>query len=118
MLLRPGMTATARITTDKKDNVLLVPNTALRFAPSMSGASSSVSMFMMGPPHGSSSSKVSKDVGGAATQRQSNVWVLRNGAAEQVSIVTGSTDGTRTEVISGNLKAGDLVITSQLKAAE
>lgn len=118
MLLRPGMTATARITTDKKDNVLLVPNTALRFAPSMSGASSSVSMFMMGPPHRSSSSKVSKDVGGAATQRQSNVWVLRNGAAEQVSIVTGSTDGTRTEVISGNLKAGDLVITSQLKAAE
>lgn len=117
MLLRPGMTATARITTDRRDDVLLVPNTALRFAPSMASASSSVSMFMMGPPHGSSSSKVSKDVGGAATQRQSNVWVLRNGAAEQVSIVTGASDGTRTEVISGNLKAGDLVITSQLKAA-
>ncbi len=31
--LRPGMTATAEITTAQRDNVLLVPNAALRFTP-------------------------------------------------------------------------------------
>jgi len=32
-LLRPGMTATATITTDERKGVLLVPNAALRFSP-------------------------------------------------------------------------------------
>ena len=33
LILRPGMTATAEITTAKRENVLLVPNAALRFTP-------------------------------------------------------------------------------------
>ena len=114
LLLRPGMTATARIVTESRDNVLLVPNTALRFVPSVSVGSSAVSSLMMGPPR--SNNKESNDVGGAAAQRQSTVWVLRGNNAEQLSIITGASDGTKTEVISGDLKEGDLVITSQLKA--
>ena len=114
LLLRPGMTATARIVTESRDNVLLVPNTALRFVPSVSVGSSAVSSLMMGPPR--SNNKKSNDVGGAAAQRQSTVWVLRGNNAEQLSIITGASDGTKTEVISGDLKEGDLVITSQLKA--
>lgn len=113
LLLRPGMTATARIVTESRDNVLLVPNTALRFVPSVSVGSSAVSSLMMGPPR--SNNKKSNDVGGAAAQRQSTVWVLRGNNAEQLSIITGASDGTKTEVISGDLKEGDLVITSQLK---
>ena len=114
LLLRPGMTATARIVTESRDNVLLVPNTALRFVPSVSVGSSAVSSLMMGPPR--SNNKKSNDVGGAAAQRQSTVWVLRGNNAEQLSIITGASDGTKTVVISGDLKEGDLVITSQLKA--
>ena len=114
LLLRPGMTATARIVTESRDNVLLVHNTALRFVPSVSVGSSAVSSLMMGPPR--SNNKKSNDVGGAAAQRQSTVWVLRGNNAEQLSIITGASDGTKTEVISGDLKEGDLVITSQLKA--
>lgn len=114
LLLRPGMTATARIVTEKRDNALLVPNTALRFAPSVSAkGSSAVSSLMMGPPR--SSNKVSKEVGGVTTQRKNTVWVLRDGSAQEVDIITGASDGTRTEVVSGDLKAGDLVITSQLR---
>jgi len=33
LALRPGMTATASIVTAQRDNVLLVPNAALRFTP-------------------------------------------------------------------------------------
>lgn len=115
LLLRPGMTATARIVTENRENALLVPNTALRFAPSVSkGSGSAVDSLMMGPPR--QSNKVSKEVGGVATQRKNTVWVLRGGNAQEVDIITGASDGTRTEVISGDLKSGDLVITSQLRS--
>ena len=36
--LRPGMTATATITATQRNDVLLVPNTALRFTPTAAGA--------------------------------------------------------------------------------
>ena len=38
--LRPGMTATATITATQRNDVLLVPNSALRFAPTAAGAGS------------------------------------------------------------------------------
>ena len=116
LLLRPGMTATARIVTEQRQNALLVPNTALRFAPSVSkGSGSAVDSLMMGPPR--SSNKVSKEVGGVTTQRKNTVWVLRSGSAQEIDIITGASDGTHTEVISGDLKDGDLVITSQLRSS-
>ncbi|MBK8765886.1 MAG: efflux RND transporter periplasmic adaptor subunit, partial [Burkholderiaceae bacterium] len=37
--LRPGMTATATITATQRENVLVVPNSALRFTPTVAGAS-------------------------------------------------------------------------------
>ncbi len=116
LLLRPGMTATARIVTEQRQNALLVPNTALRFAPSVSkGSGSAVDTLMMGPPR--SSNKVSKEVGGVTTQRKNTVWVLRSDSAQEIDIITGASDGTYTEVISGDLKEGDLVITSQLRSS-
>lgn len=45
---------------------------------------------------------------GAWNNRQ--VWVLRQGKAEQVTIQTGLSDGTVTEVLSGDLKEGDQVV--------
>ncbi|HEV2081192.1 MAG TPA: efflux RND transporter periplasmic adaptor subunit [Brevundimonas sp.] len=39
------------------------------------------------------------------------VWVLRDGRPVQVSVRTGATDGSYTEVLGGELKEGDQVIT-------
>lgn len=39
------------------------------------------------------------------------VWVLRDGAPVRVPVRTGATDGSYTEVIDGELRAGDQVIT-------
>lgn len=39
------------------------------------------------------------------------VWVLRGGEPVQVSVRTGATDGSYTEVLGGDLKEGDQVIT-------
>ncbi|MBU1325418.1 MAG: hypothetical protein KJ676_09245, partial [Alphaproteobacteria bacterium] len=39
------------------------------------------------------------------------VWVLRDGKPAQVSVRTGATDGSYTEILGGELKEGDEVIT-------
>lgn len=113
LLLRPGMTATATIETARRDNVLLVPNTAFRFRPKTAVAASSVS-FMMPPPR-TRVKQVKERIQQA--ERERTVYVLKDGAAQAVTIRTGLTDGKMTEVLSGDIKAGDKVITQQLKSA-
>ncbi len=47
------------------------------------------------------------------------VWVLdENGKERRVTVTTGESDGTYTEVTSGNLKAGDRVILAALAKKE
>lgn len=121
MSLRPGMTATTTITTTERHNVLLVPNTALRFTPSLPASASSstntgsngggiVSSLMPKPP---SSSTTRKPASANSTASAHQVWVLRDGAAVAVAVTPGSSDGRMTEVLDGELQAGMLVITDQ-----
>jgi HlyD family secretion protein len=111
--LRPGMTATAEITVAARENVLLVPNGALRFTPSTSTESSEqesgsiVSKLMPRPPssHSSKAAKVSS--GNNSAQK---VWVLRDGQPTPIAVSAASTDGRSTEVTSDELKPGMQVI--------
>ena len=109
--LRPGMTATATITAVERKDVLLVPNTALRFKPASANAAPGKSgggiMSSMMPRMPLARSKSAS--GGAAKQ----VWVLRNGVPEAVSVTPGISDGRMTEITDGELKEGMVVITEQ-----
>lgn len=119
--LRPGMTATADITTTARQNVLLVPNAALRFKPTdtgSAGASSGgiASAIMPRRPRGAGSPGSGKGEtvtrGGAQT-----VYVKDDkGTPQPMQITTGETDGSMTEVLGGDLKPGMQVITGQLAA--
>lgn len=113
LLLRPGMTASATISTAHRDDVLLVPNSALRFKPRIQKEESS---FRMGPPHRSDAQKIAKEEGGHA-QRQRTIYVLRSGTPIPVTVTTGLTDGTRTEVISGEIAEGEAIVVDQQNAA-
>ena len=115
-LLRPGMTATATIQTDKKDNVLLIPNSALRFTPTAAkGSGAKKPAIVMGPPiHASNKTVKEQSLHGEAAK---DIYVLRDGQAVKVSVVTGLTDGVRTEVISGDLQDNDQVIIDQQRAS-
>ncbi|MEG3176356.1 efflux RND transporter periplasmic adaptor subunit [Sphingomonas sp. RB3P16] len=117
--LRPGMTATADITTTAKANVLLVPNAALRFKPTDTNASANKGIagaLLPGRPRrGGAGTGKGETVkrGGSQT-----VYVAdAKGVPQPVQITTGETNGSMTEVIGGNLKPGDQVITGQLAAA-
>ncbi len=115
--LRPGMTATADIVTTEKRDVLLVPNAALRFTPQTSSPSASASggiTSALAPPRGrrGASAERTATIGRGAAQ---TVYVKgEDGKPKAVQITTGDTDGFKTEVLSGDLKPGMDVITSQL----
>ena len=113
--LRSGMTATAIIETARKNDVLLVPNTALRFRPEVKTQSDSATRLMMpGPRH--AGQKTVKETTRAVSGQSRTVYVLnQKGNAVKREVKTGMTDGTMTEILSGDLKAGDKVIISQLK---
>ncbi|MGD9827281.1 MAG: efflux RND transporter periplasmic adaptor subunit [Hyphomicrobiaceae bacterium] len=108
LLLRPGMTATAEIRVREVKDALLVPNTALRFVlPNQSNERSSGGLLrriLPGPPRFRPATK--KDDKGV-TRR---LYVLRDGEPTPVSVQIGASDGRRTEIASGGLKAGDLVV--------
>lgn len=122
--LRPGMTATATITAMQRKDVLLVPNTALRFSPAEAGSATSaatkggstsiVSTLMPRMPRGGGSRAAAAD--GASTASARQVWVLRDDVAVPVSVMPGISDGRMTEITGGDLAAGMQVITDQKSA--
>lgn len=80
--LKPGMTANVSIITAKHENVLCVPNFALKFTPNPEG-----------PKY-----------------EKQGIWVLIKHHLERIEIATGLSDDSYTEVISPYIKEGDTVI--------
>lgn len=116
LLLKPGMTATATITVAHKANVLLVPNAALRFNPAataMPAGGRGVGLGMGGPPPGNNGSQTADFGRGARRQ----VWTLdAKGRPQPISVNTGDTDGSMTEISGPGVSPGLKVITGQLTA--
>jgi HlyD family secretion protein len=119
LALRPGMTATAVITVNKRDNIVLVPNAALRFAPSTKGASGSsrggglVGMLLPRPP-GMNDNKVEEPDTKSKEQR---VWIVRNGQLAALSFTRGLSDGLYTEAVSGQVESGMELVTDEISAS-
>ncbi len=112
LALRPGMTASARIVTARRENVLLVPNAALRFAPPAaapaapgSGGGGLVSRLVPRPPRQSQQQPAP-----AGKSAQAQVWVQRDGIPQAVPVETGASNGQTTEITGGALVPGTPVI--------
>lgn len=114
--LRPGMTATAVITTAQRQDVLLLPNAALRFSPQAAkpepGAGSEVMARLMPRPPRSGASRAA----GTDTRQARQVWLLQDGQARAVAVRPGLSDGRLTEVMSDELQPGMAVITGLVQA--
>lgn len=115
--LRPGMTATADIVTQELRDVLLVPNSALRFKPSTQSGGGGIASVLPGPGRmrrGGGNRTVKFGAGSSQT-----VYVLdAEGNPKAVQVVVGASDGSRTVVTGGDLKPGMRVITGQLAAGQ
>jgi Membrane-fusion protein len=93
-ILLPGMTAYVNIVVAEKHDVVLVPNAALRFRPK------DIEQKKSG---GKRNKKDGEGLG-------ATVYVLANGKPEPVRIRVGISDNKLTELLAGELKAGDSVI--------
>jgi HlyD family secretion protein len=101
MKLKPGMTANVTIQIAGNENVLRVPNSALRFRP-VSGQ----------PAEGGGQQQAAESrIPNPGSRSGRVVWVTRNSVLEPVRVRTGVSDGTMTAVIDGGLKEGDQVVT-------
>jgi HlyD family secretion protein len=87
LTLMPGMTAASRIVIDQRNDVIRVPNQALRYVP--------------------------KGLAGAVKSDQAQIWISRDGQPASVPVVAGLDDDNFTEIVSGDVKPGDLVITAE-----
>ena len=101
--LKPGMTATTRIIKAEHDDVLMVPEQALRFLPEGARVS-----------RGAGGGRAAKTTGGA--DHPGRVWMLRDGKPAAVPVRVGLDDGTSAEVVSGEVREGDRVIVAEPSA--
>jgi HlyD family secretion protein len=92
LLLKPGMTATARIVTAQSPQVLRVPSQALRYTPA-------------------SAAKVG--AAKAATPGQRLIWVERAGKLVSVPVTVGLVGDTFAEIKSEDVALGDQVVTAE-----
>jgi HlyD family secretion protein len=141
--LKPGMTANLTITIDERNNVLKVPNAALRFSPPDNQRSGSGGQRGAGNGGGrnrgqnagqqsGSTGADGANAGGQAGAQQGSgrnfasasapvlsgqtrvVWILdQNKNLQRRRVTIGLTDGVSTEVVDGDLKEGEMVVTGQ-----
>jgi HlyD family secretion protein len=113
-LLRPGMTATANIATERTGSGLLIPNGALRFDPEEEPAADGDELF--NEDFGLEREEARATIGRGSRQ---TVHILKDdGALEEVEVVTGQSDGRRTVVTSEKLEPGMKVVTSVRAAGQ
>ncbi len=108
--LRPGLSATAKIQTAHKNNVVTIPIQALaertqeEIDEAKNGQSGNVALA------------AANDSGNAANQKEiQGVFVVRNGKAIFVPVQTGITGTTDIEVTSG-IQPGDVIVTGSYSA--
>lgn len=114
--LRPGMTATAEITTTKRDNALLIPNAALRFSPPVKPKAESGGILASLLPRMPRSTSARVQNSGKDGYMQ--VWLLIDGQPQAVKVKVGVSNGHLTEIVEGKLEAGAQIITDSEAAVK
>lgn len=109
-ILLPGMTSYVSIVVAEREDALLVPNAALRFKPAENGVSGN-------------GTKQDKQANGKKPGKKRDgvsgtVYILQGKALKPISVTLGITDNRNTEVLGGELKAGDKVVVGEGQAEE
>jgi HlyD family secretion protein len=124
LLLKPGMTANVQFLVSRKENVLTIPNMALRFKPpdQKNEAQDLLRQEQRRAAPTLGARRTSRAPGGAGSSggrggRRVSIYVLRAGQAEPIEIQLGITDGSKTEVRDGELEENDAVIIGMTSSA-
>jgi HlyD family secretion protein len=122
-LLKPGMTANVQFLVSRKEDVLTIPNMAMRFKPpdQKNDAQELLRQEQSRAAPTVGARRTSRAPGGAGGGggrggRRISVYVLRGAKAEPVEVQLGITDGSKTEVREGELNENDPVIIGMTSA--
>jgi HlyD family secretion protein len=125
LLLKPGMTANVQFLVNRKEDVLTIPNMALRFKPpeekeeaqELLRREQSRTAPKVGQRRTSRQSVAGSGEAAARGTRRVRIYVLSGDKAEPLEVQLGITDGSKTEVISSDLKENDPVIIGMSSSA-
>jgi HlyD family secretion protein len=124
LLLKPGMTANVQFLVSRKEDVLTIPNMAMRFKPPDQKDEAQDLLRQergrVASPVGTRRTSRSGGGGsgsGARGNRRVTVYVLKGNKAQPLEVQLGITDGSKTEVIAGTLSENDPVIIATSSAA-
>ena len=129
--LKPGMTTNLTFTIDERNNVLKVPNAALRFTPQDNNGQRTGNGNWQGRRQANAgsgdASPSTANRGDVQFARPTDpvlagqtrvVWVLgKDGKPDRRRFMIGLTDGISTEVVEGNVVEGVMVITGQTQTS-
>lgn len=110
LALKPGMTASTQIVTDQRADVSRVPDQALRYTPAGTAKDAN-------PAVAPATTTAVTPGTVTAAEPAARVWVLRGGKPVAIAVVLGLDDDSYTEIVSGDLKPGDAVITAEQRGA-
>ena len=107
--LKPGMTANVSIVVAQRDNVLRVPNAALRFTPPSAGQGDR--SMPGGKPAKEKGGEQTAAAGRGIRAPSQTVWKQGlSGELEPIRVQTGISDGLATEIVSQELSEGTPVV--------
>ena len=116
--LRPGMTATVDIAIVDKQDILVVPNSSLRFDPVVAAAigkpdaTKRTLVQSLSPGGGRRWGRGAPPAKAGSSDATPKVWTLKNGEPEEIKVTPGITDGRVTEITGNALAVGTPLIIS------
>ncbi|MCT7546778.1 efflux RND transporter periplasmic adaptor subunit [Aliarcobacter cryaerophilus] len=112
LLLKPGMTANAKIITKNIKDQILIPNSALRFVPKNSTEKTATKPASFGtPPNFRAQGSVTKD--NKAKDGFATIYILESGKPKELKVKVLDSDSKQSSIFSETLNIGDEVIISQ-----
>ena len=106
--LKPGMTASLSVETARKDGVLRVPSSALRFKPT---AAVLAAIGAPDPTGTAGSVRPVSTTGTTASSKTATIWAYENGRLVPVEVQVGLSDSQFTEIHSADLQEGARIAT-------
>lgn len=117
--LMPGMTANASIFVEEAKDLIVVDSKALRFTPDGKLMADYMKKFPQ-----VSKDKIIQELSGKVKRtkgdntKQATLWTKTGNEIEPVKVITGLTDGTKTQITSGVVPGNEVIIMMELASSD
>ncbi len=118
--LLPYLTANLQFVLDERSDVLLVPNSALRWRPRPEQLAPGVEAASTGSKEGAKKKRGAASAGkeGSSSEERGRVWIQEGKFARPIEVTLGGTDGVVTEISGSEIKEGMELIVGENRSEQ